>query len=150
MVTKNKAELAKTNAVSQGMLDKKKAANVIKTRGRTFVGTVISDKMSKTVVVHWERRFYVKKFERYERRQSKVNAHNPDEINAKKGDIVKIVETRPLSKTKNFIVVEILGTASAKDVVKTENIEEADAAEEKAMKKKTAKKSDSKENKKEE
>lgn len=140
MVTKNKTNsTAATHAVSNG--DKKKE-NAIKTRGRTFVGTVTSDKMAKTVVVHWERRFYVKKFERYERRQSKVNAHNPEEIGAKKGDIVKIVETRPLSKTKHFIVVEIIGKATAKAVVKTENIEEADAAEVAALKKKENKSKD--------
>lgn len=76
-------------------------------RGRTFEGRVVSDKMHKTVTVEWERRKYVPKYERYERRRTKVKAHNPESINAKTGDIVRIVETRPLSKTKNFIVVEI-------------------------------------------
>jgi small subunit ribosomal protein S17 len=141
MVTKQNKTQSMVKSTSS---EKKSAANVIKTRGRTFVGTVTSDKMSRTVVVHWERRFYVKKFERYERRQSKVNAHNPEEIGAKKGDIVKIVETRPLSKTKHFIVTEILGKASAKQVVKIENIEEATAAEELAAKKKENKSKDNK------
>ena len=103
--------------------------SAIKVRGRTFVGVVKSDKMSKTVVVTWTRRFFVKKFERYETRSSRLNAHNPDEIGAKKGDIVEIQETRPLSKTKNFIVTKIIGKASAKDVIKTETIEEEDSKE---------------------
>ncbi len=137
MVTKNKTQSANaTPTISKG--DKKKE-NAIKTRGRTFVGTVTSDKMTKTVVVHWERRFYVPKFERYERRQSKVNAHNPEEIGAKKGDIVKIMETRPLSKTKHFIVIEVMGKATAKDVVKSDNISDADAAEALALKNKSKK-----------
>lgn len=80
----------------------------ISVRGKSFTGKVVSAKMHKTVVVEWERRVLIPKFERYEKRRSKVSAHNPDEINAKEGDIVRIQETRPLSKTKNFIVVEVL------------------------------------------
>jgi small subunit ribosomal protein S17 len=80
----------------------------ISVRGKTFTGKVVSAKMHKTVVVEWERRVLIPKFERYEKRRSKVSAHNPEEINAKEGDIVKIRETRPLSKTKNFVVVEVL------------------------------------------
>ena len=78
-------------------------------RGRAFVGTVISAKMQKTVTVEWERKHFLKKYERYEKRKSKVNAHNPESVNAKEGDVVKIMECRPISKTKNFIVVEVLG-----------------------------------------
>ncbi len=83
----------------------------ISVRGKTFVGKVVSAKMHKTVVVEWERRTLIPKFERYEKRRSKVSAHNPENINAQEGDIVKIRETRPLSKTKNFAVVEIVTKA---------------------------------------
>ena len=81
----------------------------LKCRGRTFVGTIISAKMQKTATVSWERRHFLKKYERYEKRKSKVKAHNPACINAHDGDIVKIMECRPLSKTKNFVIVEVLG-----------------------------------------
>jgi small subunit ribosomal protein S17 len=84
----------------------------ISTRGRTFTGTVISDKMTKTVTVEWERRKFIKKFERYEKRRTKVKAHNPEGISAEKDDIVKIEETRPISKTKNFIVTQIIKKAN--------------------------------------
>ena len=77
-------------------------------RGRKFTGTVVSDKMSRTVTVQWERKKYIPKYERYEKRRTKVKAHNPDTINAKTGDIVIIEETRPISKTKNFIVTQII------------------------------------------
>lgn len=80
----------------------------ISLRGRTFVGRVVSDKMNKTVVVEWERRHFLAKYERYIKRKTKLKAHNPECINAKKGDKVKIMESRPLSKTKNFVVVEII------------------------------------------
>lgn len=75
-------------------------------RGREFVGVVKSDKMSRTVTVYWERKQYIPKFERYEKKFSKVKAHNPDCISAKIGDKVRIKECRPLSKLKNFVVVE--------------------------------------------
>lgn len=75
-------------------------------RGRKFTGTVVSDKMSKTVTVEWERRKYIPKYERYERRRTRVKAHNPENIDAKTGDKVIIAETRPISKTKNFIVIQ--------------------------------------------
>jgi len=47
------------------------------------------------------------KFERFEKRQAKIHAHNPPCINAKEGDRVKIAECRPLSKTKAYVVVEV-------------------------------------------
>ena len=81
----------------------------LKCRGRVFTGTVVSSRMQKTVNVEWEWQNYLKKYERYEKRRSRVKAHNPSCINANEGDIVKIMECRPLSKTKNFVVVEILG-----------------------------------------
>ncbi len=80
----------------------------IKTRGRTFKGKVVSAKSQRTVTVEWNRKIYVPKYERYQLKRSKVKAHNPDEIDAKEGDEVIIKECRPLSKTKKFIVVEVL------------------------------------------
>lgn len=80
----------------------------IKTRGRTFKGIVVSDKAQRTVTVEWNRRVYVPKYERYQKKRSKVKAHNPEEIDAKEGDEVIIKECRPISKTKKFIVVEVI------------------------------------------
>ncbi len=84
------------------------SASPISLRGQEFVGTVVSAKAHRTVSVSWERRRHVPKYERYERRRSKVAAHNPDEIGAKEGDVVRIKESRPLSKTKHFVVTEII------------------------------------------
>ena len=81
----------------------------VRARGREFVGTVIESKMQKTVNVEWPRVRYVPRFERYESLRSRVKAHNPECVNAEKGDIVRIRECRPLSKTKNFVVVEKMG-----------------------------------------
>lgn len=80
----------------------------LKVRGRVFEGKVIKAIMMKTVTVEWPRIFYMSKYERFEKRRSKVKAHNPQCINAKVGDTVKIAECRPLSKTKNFVILEVV------------------------------------------
>ncbi|OFV68463.1 30S ribosomal protein S17 [Methanosarcinales archaeon] len=77
-------------------------------RGQIFEGTVLSSRMDKTVVVEREYLKMIKKYERYEKRRSIFHAHNPTCIDAKEGDTVKIMECRPLSKTKNFVVIEKL------------------------------------------
>ncbi len=81
---------------------------MVKIRGRVFTGTIVSDRMQKTATVEWPRRRFSKKYERFEVRRTKVKAHNPESINAKMGDVVRIAETRPLSKTKNFVIIEIV------------------------------------------
>jgi small subunit ribosomal protein S17 len=78
-------------------------------RGREFTGTVIEARAQKTATVQWQRRHYITKYERYERRRSTKQAHNPPCIDAKKGDIVRISECRPISKTKKFVIIEKLG-----------------------------------------
>jgi len=77
-------------------------------RGRTLEGIVVSSKAQKTAVVERHYLHYVPKYERYERRHSRISAYNPECISAKEGDKVKIAECRPLSKTKSFVVVEVI------------------------------------------
>lgn len=84
----------------------------IKARGKTFVGTVIASKMQKTATIEWARKVTLPKYERYAKKRTKIKAHNPDCIKAGEGDIVKIAECRPLSKTVNFVIVENLGKES--------------------------------------
>lgn len=78
-------------------------------RGKTFEGVVVSDKMKLTVSVEWPRQVFVKKYERYLKKRSKVKAHNPPCVNARQGDKVRIMECRKISKTKSFVVLEVLG-----------------------------------------
>jgi small subunit ribosomal protein S17 len=75
-------------------------------RGRSMDGIVVSDRMQKSVVVRIEYTRYFPKYERYARMNSRITAHNPPCINARRGDRVKIAECRPISKTKSFVVVE--------------------------------------------
>ena len=80
-------------------------------RGRRKVrtGVVVGDKMQKTVTVSLTRRFAHGFYGKQVVRTKRVAAHN--ELEAKAGDLVRIVETRPLSKTKRWRVVEVLERA---------------------------------------
>jgi small subunit ribosomal protein S17 len=78
-------------------------------RRQEKVGLVTSDKMQKTVTVRVERQVKHPKYRRYIRRRTKFMAH--DEIGAHVGDIVRIVETRPMSARKRWRVVEIVQKA---------------------------------------
>ncbi len=74
---------------------------------KTRVGVVKSDKMNKTIVVEVERRVPHPRFKKIVRRTTKFHAHDEKE-EAKTGDKVRIMETRPLSKTKRWRLVEVL------------------------------------------
>src|SRR3989344_5884495 len=74
----------------------------LKLRGRTFSGIVTSAKAHKTVTVEWPRLFYLPKYERSEKRKTKLKAHLSECISVKEGDKVTIKECRKLSKTKAF------------------------------------------------
>ena len=110
-------------------------------RGRIFKCTVLTVRMQKTANVGWERRHFLRKYERYEKRRTKVKAHNPEEINAKVGDLVRIAETRKLSKTKNFIVTEIIGH---EDKIEKTELLSAEKSAEKTQTEKTVEKEDKK------
>ncbi|TMQ00507.1 MAG: 30S ribosomal protein S17 [Verrucomicrobia bacterium] len=71
------------------------------------VGRVVSDKMDKTIVVRVERRFRHPQFKKVVTAYSKFYAHD-DKNEAKIGDRVRIQETRPLSKSKCWRLVEIV------------------------------------------
>lgn len=104
-------------------------------RGRQFTGIVISAVMRKTAIIELERLYFLKKYERYEKRRTKLKAHNPECINAKEGDVVKIMECRPLSKTKNFSIIQKLGAEKGF----REKMEAREASKIEAVKKEEAK-----------
>ena len=91
---------------SQGMEHGTETRNARKVR----TGTVVSDKMEKTVVVAIERRVKHPVYGKMMTRTKKLKAHD-EENSAKLGDTVRIMETRPLSKDKRFRVVEIVERA---------------------------------------
>lgn len=77
-------------------------------RGKSLVGTAVSCKAHKMIVVSREYPRPVQKYKRYERSSSKVHAFLPTCIDVQEGDEVRIAECRPLSKTISFVVVEVL------------------------------------------
>ncbi|AEH35659.1 30S ribosomal protein S17 [Halopiger xanaduensis] len=86
-------------------------------RGQVLEGTVVSTDMEKTVVVEREYDVAVPKYNRYMKRRSRIPAHVPGVLEPLSvGDTVKIAETRPLSKTKSHVVVEVTEEATAEDV----------------------------------
>jgi small subunit ribosomal protein S17 len=79
-------------------------------RKRTLVGRVISNKMDKTVTVLIERRVRHPMYGKYLLRSTKVHAHDASD-SVGEGDLVEIVETRPLSKTKTWTVTRVVESA---------------------------------------
>jgi small subunit ribosomal protein S17 len=75
------------------------------------VGTVLSDKMEKTVVVAVERKVRHEVYGKIQRRTSKFVAHNENN-EAKVGDRVDIAESRPLSRRKRWVVMRVVEKAS--------------------------------------
>ena len=102
-------EAALTDVASAAAGDEAQAPAARAHRRQEKVGLVTSDKMTKTVVVRVERLVRHPKYRRYIRRRTKFMAHN--EMDAKVGDTVRIVETRPLSARKRWRVVEIVQRA---------------------------------------
>lgn len=77
-------------------------------RGRSLVGKVVSVKTKRNAIIEIERRIPLPKYERFEKRRTRLMVHNPECINAKEKDIVKVMETRKISKMKSFIIIEKL------------------------------------------
>ncbi|MEK6907514.1 MAG: 30S ribosomal protein S17 [Nanoarchaeota archaeon] len=80
----------------------------LKVRGRVFNATVTKTDINKSATIEFLNYYYIQKYERYEKRTTRLKVHNPPCINAKIGDYVKIIESRPISKTKSFVIIEVL------------------------------------------
>ena len=81
--------------------------NPARTQRKERTGEVISDKMTKTIIVRVERRFRHPQFKKVVTSYKKFVAHD-EKSEAKVGDRVRIEETRPLSKTKRWRLVEVV------------------------------------------
>ena len=81
-----------------------------RSRRKTFVGKVVSNRMDKSITVMVERRFRHPLYGKYVTKSSKFMAHDEENV-CQPGDIVRIIETRPLSKRKRWRLVEIVEKA---------------------------------------
>jgi small subunit ribosomal protein S17 len=77
---------------------------------RTFVGKVVSDKRAKTITVLVERRVKHELYGKIVGRSSKYHAHD-EKGEYKMGDVVEITESRPISKTKSWVVTRLVEKA---------------------------------------
>jgi len=80
-------------------------------RSRTVTGRVISNKMDKTITVLVERRVRHPVYGKYMTRSSKVHAHDAENRCAV-GDLVTVAETRPISRSKTWALVEVVESAA--------------------------------------
>ena len=78
---------------------------------RTVVGRVVSNKMDKTVTVLVERQVKHALYGKYIKRSTKLHAHDADNA-CNEGDVVRVTEIAPMSKTKNWRVVEVVTRAA--------------------------------------
>ncbi|MFY1004952.1 30S ribosomal protein S17, partial [Escherichia coli] len=78
---------------------------------RTVEGRVVSNKMNKTVTVLVERQVKHALYGKYIKRSTKLHAHDADNA-CKEGDVVRVTEIAPMSKTKNWRVVEVITRAA--------------------------------------
>tara|TARA_Y100000310_G_C20371678_1_gene663800 strand:- start:250 stop:627 length:378 start_codon:yes stop_codon:yes gene_type:complete len=96
-------------------------------RGRTFNGKVVSTKAHRSAIVEWGRLKFIPKYERYTKKKTRIQVHNPECMDIKDGENVEIKECKPLSKTKRFVITKRV------EKVKKEKIREL--TEEKSIKK---------------
>lgn len=61
-----------------------------------------------SATIEWNHAYYIPKYERYETRRSRLRVHNPPCLDAQLGQEVLVAKTRPLSKTKNHVIIQIL------------------------------------------
>jgi len=78
---------------------------------RTMTGRVVSDKMDKTITVLIERKFPHPIYKKYIKRSTKLHAHDA-ENECQEGDLVTIAQCRPISKSKTWRLVQVMGKAS--------------------------------------
>lgn len=87
----------------------------IKARGKIFEGKVIK-KFQRRLTIHFERRVYVRKYERYLKKDTKIHARLPEcmKKDIEIGDIIQVRECRPLSKIIHFVVIKKIKDAEVK------------------------------------
>ena len=74
----------------------------------TLEGVVVKRDSNRSATIEWSRPVPVPKYERVTMRRSRLRVHNPPSIDAQVGQKVLVARTRPLSKTKNHVIIKIL------------------------------------------
>ncbi len=74
----------------------------------SHTGVIFKKDIHHTATIEWFRPYFIKKYERFEKRRSRLRVHNPPCLDAQVGQEVLAMRCRPLSKTKNFVIVKII------------------------------------------
>ena len=80
----------------------------INVKKEIFKGKVIKKDINRSATIEWSKSSYVQKYERYEIKRSRMRVHNPACIDANLGQEVLVARTRPLSKEKNHVIIQII------------------------------------------
>ncbi len=110
---------------------------------REFIkGVVVKKDINRSATIQWKRSVPVPKYERTAVRLSRLRVHNPACIDAKVGDNVLVARTRPISKTKNHIIIDVLGS----ELLLNEAVKEDEPVKKEAKSKKAQKADEAGEN----
>jgi len=82
---------------------------ILSTRGMIFEGKVVSAKAKNTCIIEVQYKQPVYKYERSEKRRSKLAVHVPQGVEVKEGDVVEVMECRKISKTKSHVITSVNG-----------------------------------------
>ncbi|MEK6938882.1 MAG: 30S ribosomal protein S17 [Nanoarchaeota archaeon] len=117
-----KSEILGIKAPNKECTDKKCPFHgEINVKREFFTGKVVKKDINHSATIEWFRPNYVHKYERYELKRSRLRVHNPACLNAEIGQEVLVAKTRPLSKTKNHVVIQIKEKSAAHIDKKNEN-----------------------------
>ncbi len=77
-------------------------------KNELFTGKIIKRDTNRSATLEWNKSVFVPKYERYEVRRYRLRVHNPGCLDAHIGDKVVAAKTRPLSKTKNLVIIQVV------------------------------------------
>ncbi len=93
----------------------------ISVKKELVTGTVVKRDTSRSATIEWSKSRYVPKYERYKVNRFRLRVHNPASIDAQIGQKVLAARTRPLSKTKNHVIIKVLSDDSTKKASDNKN-----------------------------
>ncbi|MBI2573222.1 30S ribosomal protein S17 [Candidatus Woesearchaeota archaeon] len=112
-----------------------------------LTGVVIKKDTNRSATIEWHNSISVPKYERFTTKRSRIRVHNPASINAQVGDQVRVARTRPLSKTKHHVIIQVLrhGSVAASTLAQQEQQQQVKELKEKQKKAEKVVKKDRKE-----
>lgn len=101
----------------------------LKVKKEFLKGKVIKRDMNKSATIEWQRSSFVPKYERYQIKRSRLRVHNPPCLDAQIGWNVLVARTRPLSKTKNHVILKIIDEGSPEVLAEETNEKKSNKVE---------------------